>query len=352
MVSGFVEKREDRFLLSIFEKEQAAFVFRESHELKTDDAYLSGIIGKLDKIYFSMPLKHLHFRILKLPFSDKQKINDIIPLQLEGMTVGNVKDMIYDFVVTGKDEDNYSVAVVFTDRASLRRQIDALGVYGIKPEVVTNVDIYTVLSGGRPEELAGVVELTEKEVVDIMSGILSDGFIDLAKGEFSYSGDIERAKNYFRFSAAALIVIYVLLSIHFLFEIRNLSAGQRDVKQAMNELYKQLVPEDRKIINPLYQLKSKRKEINQRAKELNDARPLHVIRSIAEAWENKGVAESISIDENYITVKGEAGSVSDAQDIADSLRQRFGAAPVIETEKTTGGKVGFTIQLKSGVKGL
>jgi type II secretory pathway component PulL len=346
MTAGFVETKEDSYFLSLFDSKQNGYSFRETREIKLGDAYLSGIIEKIDTVYLNVPLQSLHFRILSLPFSDKDKIRDIIPFQLEGMTVESINEIVYDFEILGKDDDKFKVAVVFANKKVLKSLCDGVAEYGIKPNVITNIDIFKALTSASANSLSEADELTGPESRDIMASVLSRPIIDLARGEFSYRGDIEKAKGYLRFSVVFAVVIYILLSLHLLIDMKNISSDKEHVDSKMNELYRQLVPGEGKIVNPLYQLKSQRKQIEQKVSVLNDAQPLKMLRSISEIWTKAGMAESMTIASSLITIKGEAGSVRDVQAIADSLKTIIVGEASIETNQFAGGKVGFTIQVK------
>jgi type II secretory pathway component PulL len=304
----------------------------------------------MDSIYLNVPLQSLHFRVLGLPFSEKDKIRDIIPFQLEGMTVENIGEIVYDFVVLGKDDDKFKVAVVFANKKVLKGLCDSIAEYGIKPNVITNIDIYEALSSASARSLSEAEELKEPDSQNVMATVLSRHSIDLARGEFFYSGDIEKARGYLKFSVICAAIIYILLSLHLVIGMKNISSNKAHVRNEMNELYRQLVPGEGKIIDPLYQLKSQRKQIEQRASELKDVQPLEVLRSISEVWNKAGVADGLTIATDLITIKGEAGSVMDVQAIADSVASKIIGEASIETKQSAGGKVGYTIQIKRDKK--
>ncbi len=346
MAAGFIEKKGDTYHLYIFDREQDDYSFREGHELKTGDAYLSNVLGKLEKIYVTIPLEYLHFRILHLPFSDEKKIDDIIPFQLEGMTIESIDDIVYDFGVLGKEDTDHQVAVVFVKKDHLRRINQELALYGIRPELITNINMESALTGKSSQSLSEPRELGQDEKVEAMSRILAQGSINLAKDEFSYSGQMERVKNYLKYSAILLAVLSVLLSIHILLDIRNISVNEKRLKENMTDIYRMTVPGDKKIVNPLYQIKSRRKLVEQKAGELNDARPLNVMSSVAEVWDGESMVDSLSITGDLITLKGEAAGVGKAQSVADDLKKTFRGDATVETKQLPGGKTGFTVQIK------
>lgn len=346
MAAGFVEKQNGKYYLYVFDREEDDYPLRESHVLGTENANLPTILGKLEKIYLNIPLDHLHFRILYLPFADEKKIDGIIPFQLEGMTIEGIDDIVYDSCVLGKQEDKYQIAVIFVKKDYLREVSQDLDLFGIRPELITNADIDNALTTKSAKSLSEARRLTLDEKVKAMSMILARGSINLAKGEFSYSGQMERVKQYLRYAALFLALISLLLSVHILLDIRNISANEKIIKENMIILYRRAMPGDEKVVNPLHQIKSRKKQIEEKAKELNDAKALNVMRSVAEVWNGKGMVDSLSIVADLITLKGETASVGSAQSIADSLKGKFQSNATVETKQLPGGQVGYTIQIK------
>jgi len=204
----------------------------------------------------------------------------------------------------------------------------------------------SALTGKSSQSLSEPRELGQDEKVEAMSRILAQGSINLAKDEFSYSGQMERVKNYLKYSAILLAVLSVLLSIHILLDIRNISVNEKRLKENMTDIYRMTVPGDKKIVNPLYQIKSRRKLVEQKAGELNDARPLNVMSSVAEVWDGESMVDSLSITGDLITLKGEAAGVGKAQSVADDLKKTFRGDATVETKQLPGGKTGFTVQIK------
>jgi type II secretory pathway component PulL len=350
MALGFVRKSEDTFLLYIFERSQDGYSLLEKKELKPGDAYLTDLTGRLDIIYLDVPSKHIHYRILKLPFSDREKINDIIPFQLEGMIAESIDSIVYDFMILDKVEDNFRIVVVFALRDYLKQMLDTLSIHGIRPEVITSVESFRALSEGSAEKLAlaGSEALSEETAVQTMTLIFATQTINLAQGELSYRKDVERAKRHFRVTAVLVLVLAVLLAAHFLLDAGNMRMREKGLKQDMIKMYSRLIPGDKKIIDPLYQLKSQMKQIEWKNQEINDTRPLAVLDKVAESWKSGRSAESIKITPDLITLTGEAESAGEVKAIADSLPFENSSKPVIETKQTSGGKTGYTIQIKIG----
>ncbi len=348
MPVGFVDRKGDTFHLSVFERKNGGYSFTEKYELRTEDAYLSGLVGKIERVYLNVPLKDLHFRVLRLPFSDDDKIDAVIPLQLEGMTIEHLDNIIYDFSVLGKDDDHFTVAVVFVKKEVIRELKDAIEQYGLRAEIITSADMYPALAAGSLESIAEGKTLSDEEFDRVVADMLSNNLIDFAKEEFSYSGEIERAMPLFRISLILFLLLLSFLSVYFVIDIRNAAVAKREVQRSMTEIYRNVLPGEKKVVNPLYQLKSYRKQLLEKSQELNDVDPLMVFRSVAQGWNDAASMDSLSLSEGLFTIKGEAATVSDVQALADSLSEKFNRSPQIETGQRSAGKVGFTIQMRAG----
>ncbi|UCG79190.1 MAG: hypothetical protein JSV21_05040 [Nitrospirota bacterium] len=347
MSVGFIEHTGGRFYLSLFEEQKGGHFFNERRELKAGDAYLAKILEEVRSFTLDIAYEDLNSRIITLPFSDTEKIRDIIPFQLEGMTMEKVDDIIYDFAVLDKTGSGYNVAVAYISRAVLRAILGELAALGIRPEVITSIDFHKLLND-ETVEVAAKSSIDEMERTQLMAEILSSGRINLARKEFSFSGEKERAKGYYRYSAILLVVIYLLLSAYLMLDTRSLSTKKAQVDRNAEKLFRSMLPDEKRIVDPLLQLRSKKKQIETKFKELNDVRPLDVLREISMAHEATGIVNHITIESDLITLKGEAGSAEDVKKFADSLKDKFRRKVNIETGAASGGNVAFTIQIVSG----
>lgn len=345
---GFVEKQNGSYFLSTFENRQRALSFNEGTELRADDPYVAGLIGRIEKIYLAVSPKDIHFRVLKLPFAEREKIADIIPFQLEGMTIESMENIVFDFAVIDRAGDEYRVVVAFMYKQVLRRILDELAGFNIRPEVITSLEAFPALSRKSIQELAGAgpLSLPEPDRIDIMREILRSDTINLARGEFTYEREREQAGRYARVAVSLVLIIALLLAAHFILDIRNVRTEERKIRQDMVTLYSQVVPGDKKIVDPLYQLKAQLKQISGKYEEMNDANPLPVLESIARTWKSGRSLESIRITSDSMTLTGEAENAGEVEALADSLLPKDGPKPVIETRQASGGKTGYTLQIK------
>jgi len=345
---GFVEIQDERPVLHTFEKINGGYSFFESREFQDNDAYLAGLIEKLDRVFFGMPVEDLHFRVLKLPFTDRKKVEDIIPMQLEGMVSDSIKNIVYDFLVLGKADDQYRIAVAFSLKEAVRKYIDLLSGFGVRPEVITSVEGFSAFSADSLESLFDVpkARVNGEERLKLMAEMIGTDTVNLAKGEFSFRKAVEKARSLFRVTIALYFVVCVLLGAHFLIDMGNASKRERELKKEMTKLYTALIPDAGKVVDPLYQLRSKVKQIKGKKTEINDVHPLRVLESIARTWVAGRAAEGVKVSGDLITVSGEAQNAEEVSSIADVLETEFGVKPVIETKQVSGGKTGYTLQIR------
>lgn len=101
--------------------------------LETALAALPPVDGAGERTVLCLPPRALSFRELRLPISDRNKLREVLPLELQGETARDVADLQFDAV---PGADGASLAV-WTPRAELAAAIRALTAAGREPEIAT-----------------------------------------------------------------------------------------------------------------------------------------------------------------------------------------------------------------------
>lgn len=345
---GCVEIAGEAMLLHVFEKRQGEHSYVDTVRLERPGA--DQVPRDLQSVVLSLPPDSLHFRILSFPFAEREKIEEVLPLQLGGMISHGIDSIVSDFHVIERSDQGFRVIIVFAMKDMLRKVLSSLERFGIKPEVITSLVLFDALSRGSLDSLLGPEIETTRGVERLkeMARMLSSTTVNLAKGEFFFRKELQVARRYMRITGILATVVALLLVTHFSLSIRNTVAMEKALRQHMTKLYTQLVPEDRKVVDPIYQLKAQMKQMTWKREEINDARPLDVLSGIARVW-NKGWAlESVAVSRDLVTVTGEAANAQEAQAVAAALHEEIGAEPVVETKQTSEGKTGYSLQLKRG----
>jgi len=94
-------------------------------------ADLYATLGTLPaRVVLGLPLSLVTLRNLQLPFSERRKMAQILPLELEEQLLVPIERQIIDFTVTGRDEAGSSVLVAAVDKGVLADPVASLAGQG------------------------------------------------------------------------------------------------------------------------------------------------------------------------------------------------------------------------------
>lgn len=97
----------------------------------------------------SLAAENFFYRNLTFPFSDKRKINRILPFELEQSTPVDIESLLVDSLVTGRSGKDSSVIAAMINRDFLRQQLSQLEESGLDPEIIAISNVQTALQFGR-----------------------------------------------------------------------------------------------------------------------------------------------------------------------------------------------------------
>ena len=117
--------------------------------------------GLLDKVAWKggrcvcgISLAGMSLRNLNVPFLDRRKIDQVLPLELEDQLLTPVSDQIIEYIPTGTVENSSNILVAGVEREKLRQDLDDLQLCGVTPAIITprNVVLAEILikSGNLP----------------------------------------------------------------------------------------------------------------------------------------------------------------------------------------------------------
>ena len=84
----------------------------------------------------SLGAEYFSFRNLSLPFSDRKKINQILPFELENNSVVEIDTSLVDFVISGTDPEGTRIVSATIEKKSLSTLLSTLENMGIDPDAV------------------------------------------------------------------------------------------------------------------------------------------------------------------------------------------------------------------------
>lgn len=347
---GFIDlKSKDSGDILIFKGSPGRYEFERSFEfLKNGVSTLPGNAGVSD-FYLSLPLELLNFRIVKLPFSDKEKLKKVIPFELESLTLESSENVVFDALVLNSLGDSFEVLVAYIEKDILRNILAKLSSLRIDPEVVTSLELHAI-AGGPKEDIAS--RLVSPESLDRDKRVaaardeLSGHTINLRTGPFAYTKHVEKTKKNLRVTVALSLALVLLIHAYLAFGIITAKRETASVKKELRTVYGGLFPEDKKITDELYQMKSHMKEMKEKGDTLIGIYPLRFLLDVSQKMVQGAAFSEISLDRDLITLKGEANSMSEIDAIKKKLAEFLMDVSVSDIKPSVSGKSFFTVIAK------
>ena len=345
---GFVDLRAEGFAFEIYVFETGP----AGHEYKSSITYSDGSASSLPEslndikeFYLGLPVELLDFRILRLPFSDRSKLVDVIPFELDTLIIDGSNSVIFDFIVLGAAEDKFDVLVAYMKKDMLKDILEKFSSLNIDPRIITSTGLRTVIKGDAGDILkclAGPEETIRDERVRAAGEELQSHTINLRRGIFAYTKDAEKFGKAFKVSVVLLILLALLINSDLAFRIVTAKQETASLKREIRNVYAGLFPGEKRISNELYQMKSHLKEIQEKDKALTGVYPLKFMLELSR--KNPGVKfNEISLDRDMITMKGEAGSMDEITRMQSALSEFLSGVSISDIKPSEDGGTSFTV---------
>jgi GspL periplasmic domain len=347
--SVFIDLREDEVEAYEFEVRRGKYEVRNSRKYPVRGGYdfsLDGLAGDIENAYLSLPARSLNFRVLDLPFSDKDKIREVLPLELDGIILGGSEKVIFDDIIVGKSDDKYQVLAVYVEKSFLNKILGKLKSYNLDPVFVTSIELRETLKDFSLAKLLAPAGLVEKERARLAVEELKMPTINLRRDELSYTRDIEDTKKSLKVTAVLVILFALVLSADLLLKVVSARQEISSLKNDIRKMYQGIFPGEKNIQNELYQLKSHMKELRDREQVLVGVNPLNVLLQLSRVDRRGVVFNEISEQSGNLTLKGEASSLSDIQQLKNKLERFFDAVNISDSKASGQGNMLFTITAK------
>lgn len=98
-----------------------------------------------DMVITSIPGHQVSTRIIKLPFSDRKKLEQVIPFEVEGYTPFNVEEMVVSYHIVNVDEEGAQVLALLVKKDVVRDHLEMLERAGVSPKIV-DLDVLALYS--------------------------------------------------------------------------------------------------------------------------------------------------------------------------------------------------------------
>jgi general secretion pathway protein L len=123
------------------DREIAAFGTARFHDRDEIAAALPAVLEQVGwkegTCICGIPLSGVSLRNLSIPFVEKRKINQILPMELEDQLVKPVEEQLVEFMVTGGSENESQLLVAALPKTDMQQFIEQLSSSGMRPEFVT-----------------------------------------------------------------------------------------------------------------------------------------------------------------------------------------------------------------------
>ncbi|GBD95471.1 MAG TPA: hypothetical protein ENG83_02630 [Nitrospirae bacterium] len=346
MKTAFIDWTEKNVNLYVFEKKAGRYYITDSSsvsiegELKSSDLNSLPLIGS-ENIFLSIPLDLLTLREQTFPFSDKNKIRDTISYELEGILLGNTDDYSIDHIVTGQLDNGSKVLAVCIEKTKLQEIIDLFSSAGLDPKVMTSLDLR--LSGGKIESLLEETTSSAEIRAEAAGEEILNPSINLRQDEQAYTGDIEKLKKKLRVTTVLALILLLILGAAVTLRLVTAQKEHESLTKQMHVIYRNVFPEDKKIIDIERQFRGNLKKLKGKKAALAGIRTLDILRDIALHKHKNITLREFSADGKNIIIKGAAKSFEDVESLKNSLAPVFRGVKVTDSSATADKKINFTI---------
>ncbi|MBU2623519.1 MAG: hypothetical protein KKD92_14515 [Proteobacteria bacterium] len=306
-------------------------------------------MADIGEFYLSIPTEVLNFRILNLPFTDREKLQKVIPFELDNMITGGSASVVFDAIVLERNKESAEILVAYVERKTLDNLLTKLARRDMDPRIVTSLDLRTIVGAGK-EDIIGRLLNPEKleaaDRIDAAKDELSAHTLNLRTGPFVYTRDTE--KMWRRLKITAIIGILLALVIHADLLFRTITTGREVsvIKREMRGDYTGLFPGEKKIADELYQLKSHIKEIKKNGDLLLGVKPLQFLMDLSEKKSDDVTFNEIDLEKGLIKLKAEAVSMNAVDQAKVRLSEYLSDVSVSEAKPAANGKIYFTVVAK------
>ena len=347
--SVFFDLSETELNIYTFESGQGKPELKDSRKYPVSGKYDISVDFSTDDIenaYLSLPLSSLNFRVIDLPFSDKNRIKEVLPFELDGMILGGSESMVFDNVVLSSSDNKYQILAVYVEKKFLREILGKLKSYNIDPVFVTSLELRDRLKNFAPERLLPPVDVKEEDRVNLSAEEIKAPTIDFRKDEFAFTRDKEKTMKSLRLTVILAVLLALVLSSDLLFNIISAKREAASLKNDIRKQYMEIFPGEKNIMNELYQMKSHMKELKDKEDYFVGVAPLSVLYQLSQVDRQGTVFNEISVERGNLILKGEAPSLSAVQQLKGKLDNVLDGVNISDSKTSAQGNISFTITAK------
>ena len=157
---------------------------------------------------------------------------------------------------------------------------------------------------------------------------------------------MEKTRKSLRITTILLALIGLIFAGDGVFKIVSTRAEIMSIKNEIRKEYQEIFPGEKNIMNELYQLKSHLKELKGKEDILIGVSPLALLNKLSQIDRRGAVVNEFSVDKANITIRGEAQSLSEIQQLQSRLKTVFDEVNISDSKDSAQGRMLFTITAK------
>ena len=341
------QSREDRTVVYLFHETGEGYRYEKSLDFSSQTEF-----SDVDEFYASIPANFFNYRIVNVPFSEREKIRKVLPIELDNLVLGGSEEIVFDIIVSGGDDASADVLVVYTEKSAMSRILKELAHRNSDPRVVTSIDLQMAGYGieSFPQNIAEQLLTTppwnESERIAYAQQEILKPSINLRTGQFAYRKDVEKKAKALKITVALGFLLAFVIHANILFQAVMSKKESADIAKEMRVAYSGIFPGEKKTIDELYQLKSHIKEIGEKNDALTGVSTLQFLLDLSKRMESHVVYNDIQIEKGLVKLKGEASSTDDLTKIKTKLSEFLSDVSVSDIKPTAQGKILFTVVAK------
>ncbi|MBF0537995.1 MAG: hypothetical protein HQL03_07050 [Nitrospirae bacterium] len=361
MRTAFITPGADAIVVDIFRRKASGYIHDQTVRLQnTGGSIVDYVDDNYLRVYLSLPTESLNYRIIDMPFADKDKILATLPYALEGLIRGPYDSYVADCIVLERQSgdclvlerqpasvEKFQILVVYIDKAVLGNTLSELKAIGIEPKIVTSLELRYKVGELSVDALYDTIELSEESRIAMCRQELQAPLINLARGELAYTKDIIKTLRGIKIALLIMALIILLVGAATAYKIHLVNRRVETLKSYMINSYKKMFVEDTRVVDPLYQLKAKVKKIRQERGFFDSISPLQGLSVLSAINAQNIVLIEVEMSSERMTLKGEAVRISDVDAYKDKLAGQLSEVRVMETKTATDNKVIFSIQART-----
>jgi type II secretory pathway component PulL len=349
-VIGFLDWTAGKISLFVFDRKGGHFSLVETGTISVEgdieEADLASLVRTdIEHFYLSVPANILSLRELTFPFSDRNKIKDTLPYELEGVLYGNTGDYSIDHHIMESSESSSQVLAACMEKTRLKHIIDQFTSAGIEPEVITSIDLN--LSHGEIDKLLDKPETDENIRAEAARGEIADPIINLRQGDLAYKGNIERIRKSLRYTSVLVLVLLLIISSGSAIRLSSVKNENKRITRMISATYQRSFPDDKKIVDPIRQFKGNMNRLRSKKNIFIGIPVLDIMRSITEYQDKEIELSELSVERHKILIKGSAFSFENVDRLKNSLESVFSDVSVTDSESSPDKKIIFSISMRA-----